>query len=155
MRVFRIADSRHPVWSGEGAAQWGGRWNSPGRPVIHGSLTYACALLEILVHSATGRVPKHHVCVVAEVPDDISIRKLSEVDLPPGWDKADSPAARAVGDRWLDSADTAMLLVPSAVVRVEWEWNVLINPLHPDAARISVTLGAPVQWDGRLFSGRS
>jgi hypothetical protein len=35
MQIYRIADSRHPVWSGTGAMLVGGRFNSPGRPVIY------------------------------------------------------------------------------------------------------------------------
>jgi RES domain-containing protein len=46
IRVYRIADERHAIWDGTGAALVGGRWNSPGRPVIYGSLSYACAMLE-------------------------------------------------------------------------------------------------------------
>ena len=31
------------------------------------------------------------------------------------------------------------------------EWNVIINPAHPDAARVSVMPAFDVTWDGRLF----
>ena len=48
MQIFRIADSRHPVWSGTGAMLVGGRFNSPGRPVIYGALSFAGAMLEVL-----------------------------------------------------------------------------------------------------------
>ena len=52
MRIYRIADSRHALWDGTGAAMVGGRWNSPGRAVIYGSLSYACSMLEILAFSS-------------------------------------------------------------------------------------------------------
>ena len=70
MRIVRIADSRHPVWSSTGAMLVGGRFNSPGRPVIYGALNFAGAMLEVLVHARIGKVPKHHVWVEARVPDD-------------------------------------------------------------------------------------
>ena len=57
MRVYRIADRRHPIWDGTGAALLGGRWNSPGRPAIYGSLSSACAMLEILDMPASDAFP--------------------------------------------------------------------------------------------------
>ena len=57
MRAFRIADRRHPIFDGTGAKLNGGRWNSPGRPVIYAAETFAGGLLEALVHANLGRVP--------------------------------------------------------------------------------------------------
>ncbi len=56
MRVYRIADRRHPIWDGTGAALLGGRWNSPGHPAIYGSPSSACAMLELLAHTGIGRI---------------------------------------------------------------------------------------------------
>jgi hypothetical protein len=39
-----------------------------------------------------------------------------------------------MGDKWLDSMETAILQVPSVLSVVEF--NLLINPRHPDAERI-------------------
>jgi len=86
MRIFRIDDSRHPIWDGGGAALVGGRWNSPGNPVIYGSLSYACALLEVLVHANIGRIPAHHRWVIAEAPDNVSVEQHDAAQLPAGWD---------------------------------------------------------------------
>jgi len=54
-----------------------------------------------------------------------------------------------MGQAWLQGAQTALLSVPSAVVPAER--NILINPRHPDFARI--VLGAPqsLQTDTRLL----
>lgn len=95
MRVYRIADSRHPVWNGTGAMLVGGRFNSPGRPFIHGAMTFAGAMLEVLVHARIGKVPRHHVCVVATVPDDIPVEQAGPAILPGGWDRLDDPSRRA------------------------------------------------------------
>jgi RES domain-containing protein len=51
MQVFRVADRRFPLFDGTGARIVGGRWNSPGRPLIYAAETFAGALLEVLVHS--------------------------------------------------------------------------------------------------------
>ncbi len=82
MQLYRIADSRHPIWDGTGAAMVGGRWNSPGRPVIYASLSYACAMLEILVHANIGRIPATQAYVVAEVPDNVFIERHDVVTHP-------------------------------------------------------------------------
>ncbi|CAG9171269.1 hypothetical protein LMG23992_01976 [Cupriavidus laharis] len=150
MRIYRIADSRHPIWTGTGAMLVGGRFNSPGRPVIYGALTFAGAMLEVLVHARIGKVPRHHVCVTAEVPGEVSAERAEPFALPAGWDAHDALAvARAYGDRWLEEGRSAVLVVPSVVARAEW--NALVNPGHPDASSIVAGAPEPVHWDERLF----
>jgi RES domain-containing protein len=154
MRIFRIADQRHPLWDGSGAALVGGRWNSPGRAVIYGSLSYACAMLEMLAHAGIGRVPATHRLVIAEVPQEVidaTERRAAEA-LPAGWDAENSASARAFGDQWLKEARSAVLLVPSVVARLEW--NALVNPAHPDAGRLLISPSQEVVWDKRLFERR-
>lgn len=149
IQIFRIGDERHPLWDGSGAALVGGRWNSPGRPVIYGSLSYACAMLEMLAHASIGRIPATQRFVVADVPDGVTLERHDAHALPAGWDAENSSSARGFGDRWLQEARTAILLVPSVVARPEW--NALVNPLHPDAARLVVSASEKVVWDKRLF----
>ena len=149
MQIFRIGDERHSLWDGTGAALVGGRWNSPGRQVIYGSLSYACAMLEILAHANIGRIPLTHRFVIAELPDDALIERHDASTLPVGWDAESNSAARGFGDQWLEEARSVILLVPSVVARLEW--NALVNPLHPDAARLTVSAAEKVVWDRRLF----
>ena len=149
MRIFRMGDSRHVLWDGTGAAMVGGRWNSPGRPAIYGSLSYACCMLEILVHANIGRVPSTHCYVAADVPDDVAVERQDANNLPAGWGTDDSAIARRFGDQWLREARSAVLLVPSVVAKLEW--NAIVNPAHPDAAMIVVAKNQPVIWDRRLF----
>jgi RES domain-containing protein len=149
MRIFRIGDARHPLWNGIGAALVGGRWNSPGREAIYGSLSYACALLEILAHASIGRIPATHCFMVAEVPENVSVERHDANALPAGWDAENSASARAFGDQWLAEARSAVLLVPSVVARLEW--NALVNPLHPDAGQLILSSPEKLVWDKRLF----
>ena len=149
VKLYRIADRRHPVWSGTGAMLNGGRFNIPGRPVIYAALTFAGAMLEVLVHARIGKVPKAHVFVEADVPEDLAVERHDVGSLPAGWDAPALGVARGFGDAWLDGARSAVLIVPSVVARAEF--NVLVNPLHPDAARIVAAPAQPVVWDERLF----
>jgi len=150
MRLYRIADSRHPIWDGTGAAMVGGRWNSPGRPVIYASLSYACAMLEILVHANIGRIPATQAYVVAEVPDSVFIERHDAQSLPAGWDGEDPSVAGRFGDQWLQEVRSAVLVVPSVVARLEC--NALINPRHADARQLLVSSSQKVIWDQRLFA---
>lgn len=127
----------------------GGRWNSPGRPVIYGALSFAGAMLEILVHARIGKVPKTHVAVVAEVPQAVAVEILKPEQLPADWDHVTGTVARTVGDRWLSEVRSAVLVIPSVVAR--GEFNAIVNPRHPDAGKILVSDPIPVLWDERLF----
>ncbi|MGQ0428623.1 MAG: RES family NAD+ phosphorylase [Gammaproteobacteria bacterium] len=151
MRFYRIADARYAEDRGQGASLWGGRWNSPGRPVIYACETFSGAMLEKLVHT-NGHVPANQVCVVFEAPDDLPTRAIAPGEVG-GWDSADMIASRAIGDSWLDSRETAVLLVPSVVFGDER--NVLVNPKHPHFERIRVLSVEPLHWDERLSAMRS
>ncbi|MGR9088182.1 MAG: RES family NAD+ phosphorylase [Gammaproteobacteria bacterium] len=149
MRIFRIGDSRHPIWDGTGSAMIGGRWNSPGRPVIYGSLSYSCAMLEILAHANIGRIPDTHGFVMAEVSEGVSIESHDADSLPVDWHLENSTSARAFGDQWLHESRTAILVVPSVVARLDR--YALVNLFHPDASLLIVSAPERVVWDTRLF----
>jgi RES domain-containing protein len=129
LTVYRIADARHPIFDGTGAMLIGGRWNSPGRPVIYASVSYAGAMLECLVRAGTGRVPKNQKVVLIRIPARVTIEEWTSERLAPGWSADDSIASRALGDEWLDRQRSAILIVPSVVAK--YESKVVINPAHP------------------------
>jgi RES domain-containing protein len=147
-RVYRIADRRHKIFDGEGAAMLGGRWNSQGRRVIYAAETYAGAMLEALVNSNIGRVPKHHAWIEILIGGEVS---LEEVDARRvrRWDAPDHRASRTFGDKWYDEKRSTVLIVPSVVARRER--NVIINQEHPGFRRLRATKPKPVVWDERLF----
>ncbi|TXC85478.1 RES family NAD+ phosphorylase, partial [Paraburkholderia azotifigens] len=93
----------------------------------------------------------HHVWVEARVPEDVSIERVNVEDLPVGWDAPDVQAARRFGDQWIEEARSAVLVVPSVVARAEC--NAVVNPAHPDAARLVVSTPQAVMWDARLLAG--
>jgi RES domain-containing protein len=149
LAVFRVADGRYPLLDGQGAARVGGRWNTAGRPVVYGAGTYAGAMLEVLVHANIGRVPRHHVAVEITLPAGIAVATL-EVAEAPGWDDPALVVSRAIGDAWLRARESVALFVPS-VVAPPYEQNVVLDPAHPDFARLRVSAPEPVRWDARLF----
>jgi RES domain-containing protein len=106
-------------------------------------------MLEILAHGNIGRIPATHGYVIAEVPDGVSVETQNADSLPSGWDLENSTSARAFGDLWLQESRTAILVVPSVVARLDA--NALVNPAHPDANRLTVSLPEMIVWDNRLF----
>lgn len=151
--AYRICKTRYPVFDGTGAEIVGGRWNSPGRPLIYCADSFAGALLEILVHAnAPVALPGSHHCARAFVPDDVPVEVLDEADLP-GWADEDAVISRGFGDRWLDEQRTVLLSVPAATAR-PYGRNLLLNPLHPGYGRIDLEAPVEVHWDARLFRGR-
>jgi len=149
MRVFRIADRRFPIFDGSGARLVGGRWNSPGRPVIYAAQTFSGAVLEMLVHGNLNRLPRTQAYIEIEVPTDSAIEQLGVADIS-GWRDEDQIASRKYGDRWLEERRTAVLVVP-AIVTMGMEHNILLNPAHSDFARITASEPKDVIWDSRLF----
>lgn len=148
--MFRLAKRRYPVYDGSGAALEGARWNSPGRTLIYASEHYATAILEQLVHAGRTQLPGAHHAAAIEIPDDLPVERFDPAAVA-GWDAEESATARAYGDQWHASGRTAILIVPS-IPGQPIERNFVINPAHPDAARIRVGPSFDVVWDGRLFS---
>jgi RES domain-containing protein len=147
--VYRLAKRRYRVYDGSGAALEGARWNSPGRLLIYTSEHYATAILEQLVHAGRTLLPGAHHASAIEIPDDLPVEELDPRKAP-GWDAEDSATARNYGDEWHSEGRTAVLIVPSLPGQPV-ERNFIINPGHPDAARIRVMPPFDVTWDGRLF----
>jgi RES domain-containing protein len=53
------------------------------------------------------------------------------------------------GSKWLTSLRSAVLQVPAAVMLVES--NFLLNPRHPQFARVSIVREVPFSFDSRLL----
>jgi RES domain-containing protein len=139
MIVWRLCRRPHADLTGEGARLFGGRWNSPGRPVVYLAEHPALAALEVRVHLDLPfeLLPADFVLMQVEVPDN------------PNWLLAADEATVATGDTWLNQAASAVLRVPS--VLVPHAWNILLNPRHPDAAHTSLRDVEPFGFDPRLW----
>lgn len=151
-RVYRLAAAQHTVsrkaiLSGAGAAKYGGRWNQAGTPMIYASAHVSLAALEMLVHAST--LPLGQKLVALDIPDDAPIARWSRRSLPRDWNAYPAPAAtQARGTAWAHSGRELAVWVPSAVVPPED--NCLLNPAHPDMARVKVRVVGPFPFDARL-----
>lgn len=151
MRVWRIARAAYQALDGEGARLYGGRWNPEGLAVVYTSTTLALAALEYLIHVDPALVPTDLVAMAIDVPEDVAADRVDLATLPADWREApDHPACLEIGEAWAAAGKTLALRVPSAVVPEEE--NLLINPLHRDAARITVVRVRPFAFDPRLLA---
>ena len=150
MIAYRIARTRHiRDLSGLGAKLYGGRWNSKGTAIAYTSENRSLATVEYLVHVPISIIPDDLSIASIEIPDSIKPKYLLLRDLPKNWrDYPPPPELAEIGTKWALSLASLLLRVPSAVV--ENEFNILINPQHPDIKRISISKIEKFRFDKRL-----
>lgn len=105
--------------------------------------------METLVHFEIDAedIPDHYTRLKVTVPEDLAITYL---DPPAGTDwKLDESLTRSMGDAWLADGETCLARVPSAIATEAW--NYLLNPEHPDAARVQIVASTQERYDPRLF----
>lgn len=152
--AFRLVKTKFAptAYSGEGARLYGGRWNSPGTAVVYLAGSISLAMLEVLVH--TEDVAILEAFSIGEVGYDEGLETAVKVkDLPATW--KDLPAGsetQAIGDEWVATASSVLLKVPSVVA--DGEFNVLMNPAHPDVAKLVFAPIVPFRFDRRLTATR-
>lgn len=135
MILWRV--SNYATLHGTGGLHVSGRWHTKGHPVVYCTWTPATALLETLVHIEidTEDRPERVQILKIEGPDSISLERINTNDLPTGWPD-DWSVTQELGDRWLASRRTLLLEVPC--VLAPETFNVLLNPLHPEAGQLKI-----------------
>jgi RES domain-containing protein len=155
MILWRIAaetrQHRADDLSGGGAARSPGRWNESGQAVLYTAPTIAMAVLETAAHIDDNGLPLNRYLVRLDVPPGVW-RKRKELDpaaLPPTWNAIPAGASSAdIGSEWIKSLSSAVLLVPSVIIPEERA--ALVNPGHPDTAKINAAVVRPFEYN-RLF----
>jgi RES domain-containing protein len=127
------------------------RWHTRGHRVVYAAPNPATALLEVLVHAEINihDLPLSFRFLEISVPDEIATETVDGQQMK-GWWQTPLEETQRVGDEWLDSARTALLLVPCVIVPDTY--NVLFNPLHPDSARIEISRVHRHPLDQRLVA---
>jgi RES domain-containing protein len=148
--AYRIVKEKYrtSIWSGIGARDNPGRWNSLGIAVIYAAENRSLAALEQLVHLVKPRILNAYLIASIRF-SDTQIRRVTERDLPKGWDKPVAPPElKRFGDELVARGAQPVLAVPSAVIR--GEWNYLINPAHPDFKAMAKSTPKRFSFDNRL-----
>jgi RES domain-containing protein len=140
--------------TGTGAKISGGRWNRKGVAMLYTSSSAALACLETVVHLGASVLPLNRYLVRLEIPEDVFERRQRLQDLAPakqavGWD-AEPPGRVSldIGSGWFAANSSAILEVPSVIILEES--NFLLNPEHPDVARIVTEKQRRFEYDRRL-----
>ena len=133
MRLWRLTRAPFAALDGSGPAQHGARYSSPGRPVVNFASEPGLAVLVALRY-----LPRD----LAGIDEDYVL----------GWTEVDATAERAPVEAddevtrrfvedWLDSRRSLLAAVSSKVLP---EADiVMMNPLHPDAARVAPLITRP------------
>lgn len=127
----------------------GGRWNTPGRAVVYTSEHPATAVLEVLVHAERPQLLRDSFVMLSAEVDDTLVRTLDVSALPARWNElGDMTIGQRIGDTWFDKQVSVALRVPSVILR--GQFNVLLNPEHPDWAQVDQGEPEPFMFDPRL-----
>jgi RES domain-containing protein len=148
--AWRITKRKHirSAFSGEGASEFGGRWNNAGTAVVYTAQSQSLAALEMLVHLDSSELLEKYVLLGADF-DQSLIRSIEPSALPRNWRSDPAPASlRSIGDDWILAGTSVVLRVPSALVPEEN--NYLLNPGHCDFARVRVGKPVAFRFDPRL-----
>jgi RES domain-containing protein len=126
----------------------GGRWNHRGTPLVYLAESIALATLEVLVHlQDTDTLSKY--ALVQFSFDASLVQELPREHLPEDWAAFPHPlSTRTIGEQWVSRGSSALLKVPSAVS--PREANYLLNPRHPDVAKVKVGSAFVHTFDPRL-----
>jgi RES domain-containing protein len=154
LTAWRITKHKHvrSAFTGEGARLFGGRWNSPGTPIIYVAQSQSLAVLEVLVHLDSAAILEQYVLLRVDFNDSI-VRDVNRSALPSSW-RADPPPVetQAIGDEWVAASTSVALRVPSTLV--PGESNFLLNPQHPDFKKLKIFKPQSFRFDPRLGGRR-
>jgi RES domain-containing protein len=135
---WRIVKEKHArtAFSGEGAREFGGRWNSAGVSVVYCSEHLSLAALETLVHIVPVMVRDKFRAYRVRF-DESLLTSVTEKKLPKGWNaQPPTPVSQNVGDGWAKSARSVVLALPSVLVPLERTF--LLNPKHLDFRKLEI-----------------
>ena len=107
-------------------------------------------MAEVAVHLTLATVPSDYIMVTIFIPDQVSVLAIDVNDLDFGWNAFPHPSANQyIGDRFVLDQTHCILKTPSAVTK--GDYNLLINPRHPEFAGIKITSMEKFPFDKRIF----
>ena len=149
MQVYRISLAK---WTNKlNASGNKARWSKKGSYVIYTASTRALACLENVVHRAGEGLQQSFKVMVINVPEDILVEEIPLENLEEGWNKSDDSTyeiCQAIGEDWLERAESAVLKVPSSIIQKES--NYLFNISHPAFKRIEIIDLEDFEFDLRI-----
>lgn len=146
MLLYRIAKKAFiEDLSGLGSRLYGGRWNEKGYSAIYTSSSLSLCMCETLVHCDKSIIPHNMYFAEMEIPDELIPANFTEV-LP-------EEEASIAGTKWLKSKSSVAIKVRSVILPSQYDrdFNIILNPEHPDFSKLSVKTVVECPFDLRLF----
>lgn len=117
-----------------------------------GSVALAC--LENVVHRSGAALSSGDFSIATIHIEDVFIGEYPIAELinrSPNWYAVENYyVTQEIGNKWLESGNSAVLKVPSAII--DLEYNYLLNTDHPDFSKIKIIGVNPFKFDPRLKS---
>ena len=133
MKVYRIYIDQEG-YSALGYGPAAARWNKGFTPVIYASSSVSVSMMEHL--SIRGASVSDFNWKIAILELDAEPQRIDLNELPRGWGFRPHPrSTQEIGSNWALKKESLALAVPSARIPLrffEQEYNLLINPFHPD-----------------------
>jgi RES domain-containing protein len=136
MKLWRLTRADHTALDGAGTLRHGGRYSPPAVPVVNFASEAGLAVLVVLRYLPGDPIRD---------PDDY-VLGWTEVDATPERvpDEHGNQASRAFVTRWLEERRSLLVAVRSKVLP---EADVvMMNPAHPDAARVPPLVTRPFSF---------
>ncbi len=143
MRVYRLHRAHRSASDYTGSLLYPGRWHPKGTPILYFSAALSLACLEQLVHQSANEIPADYAYTTVDLSTDPESADYR-------GSLADGDATRRYGQRWATGQRSLATLVPSVIIPVEF--NVLLNPLHPEFSNLVWAPPQPFGFDPRLLN---
>jgi len=128
----------------------GVRWNSQGVELVYTAAYRSLAMAEVAVHLTLATLPDDYMMLTLDIPDDLEIKKINEIEVPEGWNNFPHlRSTQKVGDHFVSENKYCAMKVPSAVTK--GDYNILINPSHTGFKDISIVERVKFPFDRRIF----
>ncbi len=153
MLLWRI--SNHCDLDGLGGERADGRWHTAarGKRIVYLSEHPALALVEVLANLKTSArlLPEFYQLMKVAVAEAVTPDAL-DVSLSKEW-RENLSETRSLGDRWLATGSSALLIVPSGPSPESS--NYLLNPRRGGAKDLEIEWCRWVAYDKRIFVTRT
>lgn len=150
MELFRISSEEHSTrLTASGSPN---RWNKKGEFVIYTGASRSLSTLELVVHRNSIKPDNIYKLMIISIPDsDQLVKTITTKSLPGNWRQFEAYAKlQEIGSEWINSKETLLLKVPSAVI--PQEYNYIINAEHPDFKKtVKLVRTESYFWDERLL----
>lgn len=143
--IYRLesqtAVKKGQIFQGQGSLISDGRWHTSPRQIVYCAGEIALAVLEVRVNTlGVKSLPTRYL-----VSTSIDGKQIKEIEMyPSGW--RNSPAlseTQNIGNDWYDQNKSLVLKVKSSIVPEAF--NYLINVIHPDFQKL--TISTPIMYD--------